>query len=458
MADHPGRSGRRAQFNGGAGPPPAGQLPIERLEVEAYTIPTDAPEADGTLAWDSTTIVVVHARSAGERGLGYTYADLATAKLIESKLAGVVLGRDAMAAAGGLGGDGPRDPQPRPARDRSMAIAAVDVALWDLKARLLGLPLGALLGRVRDSVPVYGSGGFTAYPIERLGEQLAELGGARHSARQDEGRGRSPGEDPDRVARAREAIGPDAELFVDANGAYSRKQALALAERFRASRACAGSRSRSPPTTSRGCDCCATARPPGCRSRPASTATTAVYFERMLEAGAVDVLQADVTRCAGITELLRVDALCRARSMPLSLHCGPASICTRDWRLGQLVHLEYFHDHVRIEQMLFDGVVDPASRSAVPGPRAAGQRARAEASRCGALCGSVIAFCDVGARRPSECSPGGGQMSATAAPSARLRARRRSARCRSGSRSTSSTSGARSATSGCGRRSRCRRR
>ena len=55
----------------------------------------------------------------------------------------------------------------------AMAISAVDGALWDLKARLLGVPLVTLLGAVRDGVPVYGSGGFTSYPVARLQEQLA---------------------------------------------------------------------------------------------------------------------------------------------------------------------------------------------------------------------------------------------------------------------------------------------
>ena len=71
-----------------------------------YTIPTDAPEADGTLAWDETTIVVVHARSGARRGLGYSYADLATAKLIETKLAPLVRGRDALSPPGAWQRDG----------------------------------------------------------------------------------------------------------------------------------------------------------------------------------------------------------------------------------------------------------------------------------------------------------------------------------------------------------------
>src|SRR5215475_5319689 len=205
--------------------------PIRHLVVSAYTVPTDALESDGTYAWDSTTLVLVEVTAGNVQGLGYTYADTATAQLIKDKLAEVVLGCDAMAVPGiwaamvaairNLGRPG----------IASMAIAAVDVALWDVKARLLGVPLVTLLGAVRDSVPVYGSGGFTSYTVEQL---EAQLGGwiAEGITRVKMKIGAHPADDRDRVRAARKAIGSDAELFVDANGAYSRKQALAFADAF----------------------------------------------------------------------------------------------------------------------------------------------------------------------------------------------------------------------------------
>ena len=206
---------------------------VDELEVGAYTVPTDAPEADGTLSWDATTIVVVHAFAGGERGLGFSYTDTSAATLIESKLADVVKGLDALspqsawdAMVGAVRNAG------RPGIG-SMAIAAVDLALWDLKARLLALPLCRLIGMAHAGVPIYGSGGFTSYAIARLQEQLGgwvEQGIPRVKMKV----GSQPQADPERVRRAREAIGPTAELFVDANGAYSRKQALELGERFRA--------------------------------------------------------------------------------------------------------------------------------------------------------------------------------------------------------------------------------
>ncbi len=328
---------------------------VDRIEVGAYTIPTDAPEADGTMAWDSTTIVVVHAHAAGVSGLGYTYADLSTARLIESKLAAVVQGVDATAPRGAwaamvhatrnLGRPG----------ITSMAISAVDVALWDLHARLLGAPLARVLGAGRDRVPVYGSGGFTAYSNVQLAEQLAgwvQAGIPRVKMKV----GTHPEDDPERVRVAREAIGPGTELFVDANGAYSAKQAIALADTFSEQ---AGVSWFEEPVSSDDLAGLALVReraPAGMDVAAGEYGYDAVYFERMVSAGAVDVLQADITRCGGVTELLRAGAICRAHNLPLSLHCGPAIHVHAGTALEQLRHLEYFHDHVRIERLLFDGL------------------------------------------------------------------------------------------------------
>jgi L-alanine-DL-glutamate epimerase-like enolase superfamily enzyme len=334
------------------------ETPVDELQVASFKVPTDAPEADGTLQWSETTIVVVHASAGDTRGVGYTYADVSTAKLVDSKLRGIVEGGDAMAPqeawremiiqTRNLGRPG----------ITSMAVAAVDLALWDLKARLLGLPLCTLLGAARDRVPIYGSGGFTTYSQRRLEEQLAgwvERGIPRVKMKV----GSAPGADPARVRGARSAIGPNAELFVDANGAYDRKQALSLADRFRTDARISWFEEPVSSDDLEGLRLLRDRAPAGVSIAAGEYGYDAPYFRRMLEAGAVDVLQADVTRCGGITELLRVDALCRARGLALSLHCGPAIHLHLGLALAQLVHLEYFHDHVRIEHLLFDGVVTP---------------------------------------------------------------------------------------------------
>ena len=339
-------------------------VPIDTVQVSAYTIPTDAPESDGTLEWTSTTLVVAEAAAGDQRGLGYTYADVATATLIRDRLATLLRGRDAMAvtaawaamrhAIRNLGRPGVA----------SMAIAAVDAALWDLKARLLDLPLVLLLGQVHASVPVYGSGGFTSYSISRLREQLFNwardgIGAVKMKV------GREPARDGQRVRAAREAIGADVQLFVDANGAYTRKQALALAEHFVAD----GVRWFEEPVSSDDLEGLRLLRdhaPAGMDIAAGEYGYDLPYFERMLEAGAVDCLQADASRCAGITEFLRVAALCDARSLPLSSHTAPSLHLHPCAALAATRHMEYFHDHVRIERMLFDGAAVPADGRLAP--------------------------------------------------------------------------------------------
>lgn len=330
---------------------------VQRLDVSAYTVPTDSPEADGTLEWNKTTIVIVELRAGDQTGLGYTYADAATAQLIRDLLAHIVEGRDAMDVSGSwqamvhavrnLGRPG----------IASMAIAAVDSALWDLKAKLLELPLAILLGMTRDGVPVYGSGGFTSYSREQLQAQLrgwADAGIPRVKMKI----GSKPADDLDRVRAARQAVGEATKLFVDANGAYDRKQALSFAGQF----AELGVSWFEEPVSSddlSGLRLLRDRAPEGMDIAAGEYGYDLPYFRRMLEAGAVDVLQADATRCAGITGFLRVGALSEAHCLPLSAHTAPALHLAPCCAVPRLRHLEYFHDHVRIEQMFFEGAISP---------------------------------------------------------------------------------------------------
>jgi L-alanine-DL-glutamate epimerase-like enolase superfamily enzyme len=334
----------------------ATEAAIERVAVSAFKIPTDQPESDGTLEWDSTTLVLVEVSAGGETGTGFTYSDASAAELIEGKLADVVRGRDALSpqaswaamqeAVRNLG---------RQALS-AMAISAVDIALWDLKARLLGLALADLLGRFHARVPVYGSGGFTSYSNERLAEQLSGWAG-EGIPRVKMKVGRDPVADPGRVRAARSAVGPGVELMVDANGAWQRKEALrwmgVFAEELDVNYV-------EEPVTSDDLDGLRLLRdrgPAGMNVAAGEYGWDLPYFHRM--ADCVDIQQADVTRCGGITGLLRVDAVCKARSIPFSAHCAPAISAHACCAMETLVHLEYFHDHVRIESMLFDGTLSP---------------------------------------------------------------------------------------------------
>ena len=245
-----------------------------------------------------------------------------------------------------------------------MAISAVDSALWDLKARLLGLPLAVLLGKCRDRVPIYGSGGFTSYSIAQLQSQLGGwatqgIGMMKMKV------GTHPEQDVDRVRAAREAIGADVHLFVDANGAYSRKQALKMAERF----AEYDVRWFEEPVSSDDLEGLRLIRDraPACMEIAAGEyGYDQYYFRHMLESGAVDVLQADATRCEGITGFMRASTLAQSFHIPFSAHTSPSIHCHPCCAVTEFRHIEYFHDHARIEQMFFDGAVKPVNGYLVP--------------------------------------------------------------------------------------------
>jgi L-alanine-DL-glutamate epimerase-like enolase superfamily enzyme len=263
------------------------------------------------------------------------------------------------------------------------AVSAVDVALWDLRAKLLGVCLADALPRFHAAVPVYGSGGFTSYDRERLRDQLhrwREAGLRRVKIKV----GREPERDPKRLALCRKEIGPDVELMVDANGAFEPKGALAQAERYEEF----GVDYLEEPVSSEDREGLAFVREHG----PAGMAIAAGEYEWDLAgldevAGCVDVLQADVTRIGGITSFLRADGISKAHQRRFSAHCAPAISAHACCAIETLVHLEYFHDHVRIERMLFDGTLDPSGGSLEPDRSRPGlglEPKRAEIERFGA--------------------------------------------------------------------------
>lgn len=361
---------------------PSAAIPIDDLSVSSYTVPTDFPESDGTLEWDRTSIVVVTADAAGQRGLGYTYADEATAFLIKDVLRPVVTNADALSPTSAYMTMWRRIRNLGRPGICSMAISAVDCAIWDLRARLLDLPLVSLLGQVRRGARVYGSGGFTSYSDKQLGAQLSKwveegIGSVKMKI------GREHQRDISRVQVAREAIGAKTELYVDANGAYSRKQALAQAERFSDFRI---SWFEEPVSSDdlEGLRFLRDRAPEGMEIAAGEYGYDIFYFQRMLAAGAVDVQQADLTRCVSITALLQVAALCQAHNVPLSCHTAPALHTHVACAIPVFKNVEYFHDHVRIERMFFDGLPRLIDGELCPDPSRPGnglELKRAEAEK-----------------------------------------------------------------------------
>ncbi|SNX65008.1 L-alanine-DL-glutamate epimerase-like enolase superfamily enzyme [Streptomyces sp. TLI_55] len=333
---------------------------LHRPAVSVYTVPTDAPEADGTLAWETTTIVITEVTAGDATGTGWTYGPQAVGDFLREHLAPLVEGRSALDI-----------PATHEAMCRSVrnagrpgiaacAISALDIALWDLKARLLELPLAHLLGTVRERVPVYGSGGFTTYDDRHM---AAQLGGWVHGQqiprvkiKIGEGWGRSVRRDLARVRSARQVIGDQAELYVDANGAYTRKQAVRVGGALDE----LGVTWFEEPVSSDDLTGLRLVRDAlVCDVTAGEYGYDLPYFARMIAAGAVDCLQIDATRCGGLTEFLRAAALAQAHGLDVSTHCAPHAHAAAAASLPNLRHMEWFHDHVRIEDMLFDGALDP---------------------------------------------------------------------------------------------------
>jgi L-alanine-DL-glutamate epimerase-like enolase superfamily enzyme len=331
---------------------------ISKVSARAFTIPTDKPEADGTFSWTKTTLIIAEIVAGGKTGLGYTYADACLVKLIDATLGEVIQNHDALDIPGAnaalwkavrnLGRSGLA----------ACAISALDLALWDLKAKLLGLPLASLLGRRREAAVIYGSGGFTSYDDKTLRQQLAGwverdgCGAVKMKI------GSEPERDPARIQAARDAIGKEAGLYVDANGAFDPRGALDISEILHEY----GVSWYEEPVSSDDREGMAFVRAhigPRIDIAAGEYTYTLDDVRMMLKANAVDVQQVDITRAGGVTAFMQSGALCDAHHIDLSGHCAPSAHVHAACAAPRFRNLEWFHDHVRIEHMLFDGAPVP---------------------------------------------------------------------------------------------------
>lgn len=341
---------------------------ITSVSARAYTIPTDFPEADGTLMWDATTVVVAEVAAGAATGLGWTYSSPGCCAVIQSELRSAVTGSDAMAVPTA------HEAMVRSCRNLgrpgivSCAISAVDIALWDCKARLLEVALADLFGRTHDGVELYGSGGFTTYDDTRARAQLERWVDAwamsRVKIKIGESWGTRERRDLERILVARKTIGDDRELYVDANGGYTRTQARRLGGQFADAANVAWFEE---PVSSDDL--------PGLREikeyldidvAAGEYGYDEVYFDRMLASEAVDCLQIDVTRCGGYTSWLRAADMALAHGVGISAHCAPNLHAHVGTAVPHLRHVEYFHDHQRVDSILFDGLLDPTGGVLTP--------------------------------------------------------------------------------------------
>jgi L-alanine-DL-glutamate epimerase-like enolase superfamily enzyme len=337
---------------------------ISSGRVSALRIPTEQPESDGTAEWDSTTVVIVELTAGGFSALGYSYCNQAAAKVTEELVSQEVVGKnvfDIPAIHGAL--DRKVRNWGRPGLV-SNAISAIDICLWDLKSRILQQPLASLLGLVRNEVTAYGSGGFTSYTEKQLVDQLT--GWASQGFEYVKMKiGRDPTKDAQRVAAVQKALKGRAELFVDANGAFRRKQALQKSKQF----GDLGVRWFEEPVTSDdriGLRMMVEQAPAIMQIAAGEYVYVLDDARLLLEAHAVDVLQADVTRCGGVTNFLKLGEACEICHFPYSAHTCPSVHTSLCCALVSSINVEYFHDHARIEHMIFDGAITAKSGKLAP--------------------------------------------------------------------------------------------
>ncbi|MGA4789519.1 enolase C-terminal domain-like protein [Nocardia sp. AB354] len=326
----------------------------EDVAVAVYRFPTPQPEADATLKWDSTTAVVVRVGAGGQLGTGWTYGSPAVAEVIHHHLAGILSGRSPFDTAACWSA------MHRACRNSGTkgiaahAISAVDIALWDLRARLLDIPVTQLLGAVRDRVPVYGSGGFVSLDEAGLTEQVSlwhSVGCRAMKIKIGEDWGGNVGRDLARVEQLRTLAGDEVELMVDANGGYSPGQARRVGEELDER----GVTWFEEPVTSDDVQGLGIVRNAVRCDVAAGEYVYDTYDAADLLDG-VDCLQLDVTRCGGYTGFLRGAALAASRGLDVSVHCAPAPSAPVAAAIPNLRHVEWFIDHVRLEPLLVEGI------------------------------------------------------------------------------------------------------
>jgi L-alanine-DL-glutamate epimerase-like enolase superfamily enzyme len=288
----------------------------EGRPIQDATIPTPLPGDAGRAG----LFVHVHT-DAGITGLGIGTPHPAVRAVVESSLKPILLGEEPFAIerlweamfwrVRGYGRKGVA----------FCALSAVDIALWDLKAKALGLPLYRLLGTYTDRVPIYGSGGWTDFSeaelvaeqtgyIERLGVRSVKMKVAKDF-------GTAEREDLRRLAAVRKAVGDEIEILVDANNGYYAKQAIAMSKAFEDYNV----RWFEEPVLADDIDgLAAVARATTIPVATGEHEYTKYGFKDLIARGGADIVQPDIGRVGGVTEWLKAAQLAAAFNLPVAPH------------------------------------------------------------------------------------------------------------------------------------------
>ena len=296
---------------------------IEAVRTDSYRVPLEHVLSDSTHGdIPHFELVTVRVRDAeGAEGMGYTYAvnsgGAAFAALIEGYLGPLLIGRDADETErlwqdmwwklhySGRGGHA------------TSAISAVDIALWDLRARRVGLPLWRSLGGYDPKVPVYAGGIDLDFTIEALLEQADRFQAEGFRAIKMKAGRPSLSQDVERVRRMREHLGDEFPLMVDANMKWSADQAIRAAHAFEPFNLLWLEEPTIPDDVAGHVRVVREGRTPVASGE---NIHTLYEFSTLMAAGGLTYPEPDVTNCGGVTIFRKIGALAEAHNLPLTSH------------------------------------------------------------------------------------------------------------------------------------------
>jgi L-alanine-DL-glutamate epimerase-like enolase superfamily enzyme len=304
-------------------------MKISRIQSQVVRLPVEEPLAGGPAAPGATRDFVTLTLGTGDgiEGLGVTFfggALIGSLQTAVDALAALAVGEDPLrieaivdklrAAAGSCG----------PGGIFTLALSAIDIALWDIKGKALGLPLAKLAGGHRERVATYASGALMrTFPLEHVvkaAPRLAAKGFRQMKTQLALPAPTNPEREVERIRLIREAIGPNIDLMCDINQRWDVRQAISIGSRVEEYRLFWLE------------DVVAHDDYPGLARVAATLATPVaageyVYglasFRHMLEARSVDIVMIDVLRAGGITQWLKIAGMAEAFNLPVVSHLLP---------------------------------------------------------------------------------------------------------------------------------------
>jgi L-alanine-DL-glutamate epimerase-like enolase superfamily enzyme len=303
------------------------QTAIVDTHVRLARVPVDPPRGDAIQQFDALELPIVDlVDGAGRRGVGFGYTigtgGSAVAALIRDELLEPLRGMDARAGVRILERLRAGIHALTPGCISSTALAAVDVALWDLAGHRTQTPLHLLLGGAQERVRLYNTHvGWLNRPLDEMIHLASEaVRRDGFTALKLKVGKPDPREDLERVAKVREAVGPHVTLMVDANQSWRIDEAIS---RTRQLEACNLYWIEEPLDATDLDGFVRLGRHVTTARAGGESLYSPAAFHAAVHRGALDILQPDVARVGGITPAIEVCHLAAAANMPVAPHVSP---------------------------------------------------------------------------------------------------------------------------------------